>query len=213
MADVALDGDLFLKALVTTTVLMDPVGGIPVFLGITRSYEPRARRRAAWQASLVAGVVILAFAFFGDLILLGFGIGLPALEAAGGLLLLMVALELLRPFDDDGDGDADAPSADTSNPALVPLGTPLLAGPGAMATVMVYMRQSDGVGDRASVVLALLVALLVVYLALRFAVVFARLLKPNGIQVVSRVMGFLTAAIAVQLVASGVEQWVRHGVR
>lgn len=207
MPDLTLDTDLYLKAMVTLTVLMDPMGNIPVFLALTKRYDAAARRRAAWQATLVAAVVILSFAVFGELILRGLGIGLPALKAAGGLLLVLVALELLRPFDEGLQGVDE-----TQNIAMVPLGTPLVAGPGAIATTMVYVRQSDGAGGALSVVLAVLSALALIYLALRFASVLARLLKPNGVHVVSRVMGLLLAAIAVQLVASAVEQWVREGV-
>ena len=207
MPDLTLDTDLYLKAMVTLTVLMDPMGNIPVFLALTKRYDAAARRRAAWQATLVAGVVIFLFAIFGELILRGLGIGLPALKAAGGLLLVLVALELLRPFDEGLHGMDEA-----QNIAMVPLGTPLVAGPGAIATAMVYVRQSDGAGGALSVALAVLSALALIYLALRFASVLARVLKPNGVHVVSRVMGLLLAAIAVQLVASAVEQWVREGV-
>lgn len=208
MPDVDIDRVLFVNTLVTMTVLMDPVGNIPIFLGLSRNLGPPARRHAARTASLVAGMVILVFAFFGDLILVALGIDLPALQASGGLLLLIVALELLHPFDEE----APAAGGETRNIALVPLGTPLLAGPGAIATVMVYMRQADGAGARISVVGALLVALVVVYLSLRFVDVLAKVLSPDVVQVISRVMGFLLASIAVQLVAKAVAQWVRDGV-
>jgi multiple antibiotic resistance protein len=207
MPDLTLDPELFVKAAVTMAVILDPPGNIPVFLSLTRHHTPAERRRAALQGTLVAAAVILAFAVGGELILRLLGIGLPALKAAGGLLLLLIALELLRPFDDDGYSSPEAHDI-----GLVPLGTPLLAGPGAIATAMVYMRQSDSIGGDASVVAALLAALLVVYAALRFSDVLARIIKPNGVHVVSRVMGLLLAAIAVQLVASAVEQWVRDGV-
>jgi multiple antibiotic resistance protein len=209
MSDFALDPDLFVKALVTVTVLMDPMGTIPVFLSLTRTFDAAARKRAAWQASLMAGGVIIVFAAFGELILRGLGIGLPALQAAGGLLLLIVALELLRPFD---EGLTGAASAGSSNIALVPLGTPLLAGPGAIATTLVYMRQSDDLGGDVSVVLALLGSLVITFVVLRFSGLLGRVLKPNGVHVLSRVMGLLLAAIAVQLVATAVEVWVREGV-
>jgi multiple antibiotic resistance protein len=99
-----------------------------------------------------------------------------------------------------------------ANVALVPLGTPLLAGPGAIATAMLYMRRSDGWGEKGTVVLGLVGVLMVVYLALRFATVIARVLKPNAIHLISRILGLLVAAIGVQLVAKAIEQWVRHGV-
>ncbi|MBW3667605.1 MAG: MarC family protein [Actinobacteria bacterium] len=182
---------------------MDPIGTIPVFLSVTRGSDARERGRAAWQAALVAAAVTGVFAFFGESILVGLGIGMPALQAAGGLLLLLLALELLRPFD---EAPGESP-VDVGNRAFVPLGTPLLAGPGAIATVMVFMHQSDGLGARISVVAALLTSVLLVYVVLRFSSVLNRLLKPNGIQVVSRVMGFLVAAVAVELVVGAVEQW------
>ena len=166
------------------------------------------RRRSALQAVAVAAGVILVFALFGQEILGLLGITLPALQIAGGLLLALIALELLRPTPEE----VAAKAAQGRNVALVPLGTPLLAGPGAIAATMLYMRQADDVGSALSVVAALLAVLAVVYLVLRFSTVLGRLLKDNGIHLISRVMGLLLAAIAVQLVASGVAEWVRTGV-
>jgi len=199
---------LFAPAFVTVLVIMDPLGNIPVFLSLTRDHSPAQRRRAALQGSAVAALVIGVFALFGDRILQLLGIGLPSLQAAGGLLLLVVALELLRP-------DEDAPADDAvvnHNIAMVPLGTPLLAGPGAIAATMLYTRQADGPGDLLVVVGALVAVLLVVYTCLRYANVVAKVLKENGIHLLSRVMGLLVAAIAVQLVAEAVQDWIRHGV-
>jgi multiple antibiotic resistance protein len=135
------------------------------------------------------------------------GISLEALQVAGGLLLLVIALELLRP-----GGGGEAHDGDSSNIALVPLGTPLLAGPGAIAATMLYTRQADGFGGTLTVLLALVAVLTVTYLSMRFAPVLGRLLRDNGIELLSRVMGLLVAAIAVQLVAAAVETWVRSGV-
>jgi multiple antibiotic resistance protein len=157
----------------------------------------------------VAGAVILAFAVGGQQVLHLLGISLEALQVAGGLLLLVIALELLHPS--GGDGTSSLTSGDT-NIALVPLGTPLLAGPGAIAATMLYTRQADDVGGSISVVLALVAVLGVIYLSMRYASVFARVLRDNGIELLSRVMGLLVAAIAVQLVARAVEAWVTNGV-
>jgi multiple antibiotic resistance protein len=198
---------LFLEALVTILVIMDPVANAPVFLALTADLDPGRRRRAALQATVVAASVILVFALFGQGILALLGISLPALQVAGGLLLVLVALELLRPPVES------APVARPGqNVALVPLGTPLLAGPGAIAATMVYMSAADTAVEVVAVVAALLVALAVVYVALRSAARLAGVLKQNGIDLLSRVVGVLLAAIAVQLVASGIQEWVRHGV-
>ncbi|HEY8340359.1 MAG TPA: MarC family protein [Egibacteraceae bacterium] len=208
MADLAPDPTLFAQTFVTVLVIMDPLGNIPIFLSLTADEPPAVRRRWAFQAVAVAAGVILVFALFGQQILSLLGISLPALQIAGGLLLVLIALELLRPTAEEVAAEA----ARGRNVALVPLGTPLLAGPGAIAATMLYMRQADDVGSALSVVAALLAVLAVVYLVLRYSVLLGRLLKDNGIHLISRVMGLLLAAIAVQLVASGIAEWIRTGV-
>lgn len=201
-----LSGSIFIDVFVTVLVIMDPVGTSPIFVALTR-HQPRAERnRSALQAAGVAAAVILVFALFGEQLLEVLGIELQALQVAGGLLLLVIALELFR-----GDED-ESMKATGSNVALVPLGTPLLAGPGAIATTMLAMRSSDTTGERLSVVLALLAALFVVYLGLRFSGLLNRVLKENGIHLVSRILGLLVAAIGIQLIAGAVQEWVRSGV-
>lgn len=207
MPELHLDATLFATAFVTVLVIMDPLGNVPIFLSLTRGQTLVQQRRAALLASLVAGGVIGGFAVFGRQVLDLLGISLESLQVAGGLLLLVIALELLRP-----GGSSEADDAESSNIALVPLGTPLLAGPGAIAATMLYAREADGFGGSLSVVLALVAVLTVVYLSMRYAPLLGRLLRDNGIDLLSRVMGLLVAAIAVQLVASAVESWVRSGV-
>jgi multiple antibiotic resistance protein len=208
MPEITLDLTLFATAFVTVLVIMDPLGNIPIFLALTKGQDAPQRRRAAALSSTVAGAVILAFAIGGQQVLELLGISLESLQVAGGLLLLVIALELLRPA---GGGAAGLAAGDT-NIALVPLGTPLLAGPGAIAATMLYTRQADDLGGSVSVVLALVAVLGVVYISLRYASVFARVLRDNGIELLSRVMGLLVAAIAVQLVARAVEAWITNGV-
>lgn len=197
---------LFAEAFVTLLVIMDSIGNVPVFLALTRDQDPELRRRAGLQATVVAAVIV-AFALFGEVVLRLLGISIESLQVAGGLLLVLVALELLQPR-----GEGAQPPRPGTNAAFVPLGTPLLAGPGAIAAVMVYARQVDDVGEAAAVVLALVAVLVVVYLALRYAAGLVRLLRENGIELLSKVVGLLLAAIAVQMVATGVEAWVEHGV-
>jgi multiple antibiotic resistance protein len=208
MPAITLDLTLFATAFVTVLVIMDPVGNIPIFLALTKGQDVPQRRRSALQAATVAGTVILAFALGGQQVLALLGISLEALQVAGGLLLLVIALELLRP---SGGGAVSLASGDT-NIALVPLGTPLLAGPGAIAATMLYSRQADDLGGTISVVLAIAAVLVVIYLAMRYAATFSRVLRDNGIELLSKVMGLLVAAIAVQLVARAIEAWITNGV-
>ena len=206
--DITLDLTLFATAFVTVLVIMDPIGNIPIFLALTKGQTAPQRRRAAGLSSAVAGAVIPAFAVGGQQVLHLLGISLESLQVAGGLLLLVIALELLHP---SGGGTSSLAAGDT-NIALVPLGTPLLAGPGAIAATMLYTRQADDLGGSLSVVFALVAVLGVIYLSMRYASVFARVLHDNGIELLSRVMGLLVAAIAVQLVARAVEAWITNGV-
>ena len=207
LSDFALNTTLLAQAFVTVLVIMDPLGNIPIFLTLTKDRTRAQQRTAALQSVSVAAGVILAFALFGQQILHLLGISIEALQVAGGLLLVGVALELLGPA---GHGATDEPKA--GNIAFVPLGTPLLAGPGAIAATILYMRRAEGIGGNLSVVLALLGALAVVYLVMRYSGVIGRVLKTNGIDLMSRVMGLLLAAIAVQLVAGGIAHWVEAGV-
>lgn len=151
---------------------------------MTDRYEPRQRHRAAWQAVLVAAPIIGVFALFGQQILLYLGIRLPSLEAAGGLLLLLVvALDLLR-------GEVEGLSGESQvNIAFVPLGTPLLAGPGAIAATMVFMREASTAPERVGVALGLAGVLIVLWLTLRFAGVVRRVLGQPGIESVTRISG------------------------
>jgi multiple antibiotic resistance protein len=208
LSDFALDPDLFLTTLVTVLVIMDPIGNVPIFLALTRFQDERQRRRSALLATCVAGVVIFLFALAGRQLLDLVGISLEALQVAGGLLLLLIGYELLNPT----GSSSLTTAAEGSNVALVPLGTPLLAGPGAIAATMLAIADAEGAGPTVSVLGALVVALLVVFLGLRFAGVLARVLRPSAIELVSRVLGLLVAAIGVQLLAEAIEVWVDQGV-
>lgn len=188
----------FWEVFVTLLVIIDPAGTVPLFLGLTRGRSRRDRRRLAWQATLVAFGVIVVFALFGRTILNYLGVGLAALEGAGGLLMLLVALELLT-------GKATEPTEAElarANVAFVPLGTPLLAGPGAIVATMLYVQRAHGVGDGLALAGALIAVALAVWLAMRFALVVHRLLTDNGVELLTRISGLLLAAIAVQLVAN-----------
>ncbi|BCJ29024.1 MarC family protein [Actinocatenispora sera] len=199
-----MDLQLFGTAVVTLFVIVDPPGSVPIFLALTRSMDFRARNRAAWQAVWLSFGVIVAFAVAGGQILKYLGISLPAMQAAGGLLLLLVALELLTGKQDDPDSTA------TSNVALVPLGTPLLAGPGAIVASIVFVRQGDGIADYVAIAAAIVAVHAIILGFLRFSNVIVRVLKQGGIEVLTRISGLLVAAIAVQLIADAIASFVHQ---
>ncbi len=196
------DATLFTSAFVTLFVIMDPIGTVPLFLSLTGGMAADQVRRAARQAVLVSFLVIVVFAFFGQRILAYLHVSLPALQCAGGLLLLLVALELLT-----GRGDEPTRQGD-ANVALVPLGTPLLAGPGAIVATMVFSKRVHDTGDFIAVALAVVAVHLCIWVALTFSIPILRLLRESGILLVTRIAGLLLSAIAVQLVADAVHSFV-----
>jgi len=201
------DLKLFGEAFVTLLVIVDPPGMLPVFLALTGGLPARDRNRAAWQAVALALGVLAVFAVAGQTILGYLHIGLPALQGAGGLLLVLVALDLLTGRTDEPDARA------TSNIALVPLGTPLLAGPGAIVATMLFVRRADEPVAYTAIAAAILAVMVVVWLTLRYSGLLVRILRPGGIEVLTRIAGLLLAAIAVQLIADAVAAFVTDYVR
>ncbi|GGS12969.1 MULTISPECIES: MarC family protein [Actinokineospora] len=196
MFDVA----LFAEATITLLVIMDPPGTIPVFLSLTGRKSKQTRLGAARQAVLVSFLVISLFAVGGEVILRYLGIGIPALQGAGGLLLLLIALDLLT-----GRGSTEPEIAEDVNVALVPLGTPLLAGPGAIAATIVFVRQADGhLASYLALGAAIVAVHLFLWLCLRYSGAVIRFIKDSGITLLAKIAGLLLAAIAVQLVADSV---------
>ncbi|SFQ18358.1 multiple antibiotic resistance protein [Amycolatopsis arida] len=198
------DAKLFMEASITLLVIMDPPGTVPVFLSLTGRKPVPARARAARQAVLVSLLVITLFAVAGQAILAYLGIGIPALQGAGGLLLLLIALDLLT-----GKNSASPEATEDVNVALVPLGTPLLAGPGAIAATIVFVRQAEG---RPGAYIALGLAIVTVHLALflfmRYSGVVIRVIRESGITLLAKVAGLLLAAIAVELIADSVRGFI-----
>ena len=197
-----LDTVLLVEVFVTLFVIMDPVGTVPIFLSLTSGRSSATARKAAWQAVAVSFFVITVFAFFGQQILGYLHISLPALQAAGGLLLLLVALELLT-------GNEKEPTAQAgTNVALVPLGTPLLAGPGAIVATMLFSEQVDSSATFVAVALGVVLVHVSLWLAMRFSLPILRLIRESGVLLVTRIAGLLLSAIAVQLVADAVRAFI-----
>ena len=193
-----MDLRLYGSVVVTLLVIMDPPGIVPIFLALTHRRGPAQMKRLALQATLTALGVIVGFALFGQIILDYLHVSLPALQASGGLLLLLVALKLLM-----GKG-GEVTAADDVNVALVPLGTPLIAGPGAIVAVMLFMQGASTPAAYTAVAFGVLTVHLVLFLAMRYSTVIARVLGTSGITVLTRIAGMLLAAIAAQLIANAV---------
>ncbi len=197
----------FGQSFVTLLVILDPLGNIPVFLSLTRSMEPKARNRAAYVAVVAAAAILAVFAAFGSALIRYLSISLESLMVAGGVLLFLVAVDMLRGV------DPPLGVPEETSIALVPLGTPFLAGPGAIVAIIVLSRQHPGLTERLAVAAGGAVALVVVLVALRFAAALGRLIRPSAIHFLTRILGLLLTAIAVQLVADAIGRWIEFGIR
>ena len=188
-----------IQAFVTLFVIMDPPGATPIFLALVKNEPSRKRILMAWQGATVSLIVIVAFAIFGKFLLDYLHISVEALQGAGGLLLLLIALELLTGRDSSSDNSKDV------NVALVPLGTPLLAGPGAIVTTIVFVQNAD----TASMKLALAAAIVAVHLAIGLTLMFSTkivsVIKESGVTLLARIAGLLLAAIAVEMIVQAVK--------
>ncbi|WP_239460130.1 MarC family protein [Nocardioides daejeonensis] len=200
--DAVINVVMLTEVFVTLFVIMDPPGTIPVFLSLTAGRAPATVKRAAWQAVVVSFLVITLFALFGHGILRYMHISIPALQAAGGLLLLLVALELLMGYDKDPVG------AGETNVALVPLGTPLLAGPGAIVATMLFVQRADDFASVSALVIGIVAVHVVLWLTMRFSLRILKLIRDGGVMLITRIAGLLLSAIAVQMVADAVRAFI-----
>ena len=199
--------DIVLPTFTTLFVVIDPLGLLPVLLALTPGVAAAERRRMALRGTLIATVILLGFALVGDSLLELLGIGLPAFRVAGGVMLLLIALEMVferRAERRSRSADELKPVGGADDISVFPLAIPLLGGPGAITSVMLLMaRHQDELAAQA-VVVAVLLAVMALCAAIFLLVEpLARLLGPTLTHVVSRLLGILLAALAVQYVLDG----------
>jgi len=195
-------------ALATFLATIGPLDAAAVFAVLTGTYGAKQRRYCAIRGVLIATIILLLFALAGDLMLRSLGISLPALRAAGGILLLLISIEMVfaRSSGATSTTDEEETEATTREDiAVFPLATPLIAGPGAMGAVILLMADAQGsVLHQAIVVVSLLAILLVTLICLLLASQLTRVLGLTGLHVISRVFGVLLAALAVQFIFDGI---------
>jgi len=197
----------FLKAFTTLFVVMDPVGLAPVFVALAGDRPEAERVRIAKRAVTIATFLLVFFGLFGEPLLRYLGIELAAFRAAGGLLLFKIALDMVFVHRERETPEEEEEARMREDISVFPLAIPLLVGPGAMASILVLMAEARHVeGGFWAVVAASALVLLLAYLALRLAAVISRMLGQTGVNVVTRVLGVLLAALAIQFVFDGVAE-------
>lgn len=203
--------ELFVSSLITFFVVIDPPGCAPIYAGLTGGASPVHRRTMAIRAVGVAAAILLVFALFGEALLHGLGIELASFRVAGGIMLFLIALEMVfeKRTQRREDRAAKVSPDEAEDVSIFPMAMPMIAGPGSIASVMLLMSRNEGL-DRSLVILAALGTILVLTLAALLAAgPIMRLLGAKIEAVITRLLGVLLAALAVQFVIDGLEATLR----
>jgi MarC family membrane protein len=197
----------FITSFISLFVIIDPTGNIFPFLALSSGVGPGKARALAGRACLFAFIILTFFVALGRLVLTFFGISLPAFQIAGGLVLFRIAFDMMegRGHFNRLDTSSSLAPGDYRDIALIPLAMPLLSGPGAISTVLVLTSRSKNLQDDALLVAAVGLIMLLSYILFSFAARIIGVLKESGLRLLTRLMGLILAALAVEFVISGVK--------
>lgn len=199
-----MDPAFLISAFVTLFVVIDPIGLTPIFIALTPGMTANQRRAIAVRATAIAAGLLFLFAFLGEQVLGFIGISMPAFRIAGGILLFLTALDMLferRSKRREGQAEAE----DVPDPSVFPIAIPLIAGPGAIASIILLTGEAEGTVGMVSVLGVMVGVLLLAFLFFLSATVIERALGKTGIVVVTRLLGMLLAALSVQFVLDGIQ--------
>ncbi len=191
----------------TLFIIIDPPGLAPIFLALTQGLTPAQRRTIALRACVISAVLMLMFLFVGEAVLSFIGISMPAFRIAGGVLLFLTALEMLFQRRQARRADnAEEGAADHDDPSVFPLALPLIVGPGAITTIILFAGQAQTALDIVTLAVVMLSVLVIVFLAFLSSSAIERLLGKTGLNILTRVLGMLLAALAIQFILDGIRQ-------
>jgi len=197
-----LDINEYLKLLVGLLVIVDPFGNIPVYLGLVDNTSAREKRRIVIVATLAFIVILITFTFLGEAILDFFGIQLGAFQIAGGILLLLMALEMMHQRSTT-PAKGDEHNQGSAALGIVPMAVPLLAGPGAISIIIIYSHRHESTSHDILLGGVILAVGIIIFISLSLAPLIGSLIGPTGRSVVERVMGLMVAAIAIEFMVDG----------
>ncbi|WP_323784584.1 MarC family protein [Thalassovita sp.] len=200
-----MDTAFLITGFVTLFVIMDPIGLTPIFVALTQGMAPAKRRKIALRACLLAGLLLSLFALFGEAVLGFVGISMPAFRIAGGILLFLTALDMLFQRRTKRREDQAEEEDHSDDPSVFPLAMPLIAGPGSIATIILLAGQQTGIFGFAMVLGIMLAVLLIALVLFMSSSLLERALGKTGINVVTRLLGMLLAALSVQFVLDGLK--------
>jgi len=200
-----MDWDYYIKILVTLFVITEPLGTVPIFLSLTDNLREQ-RKYIAKITALTCFIVMIISQYLGKELLSFFGVSIDAFRIAGGILLLIVAFEMInaRLSRSKHTPKEDREAAESTSVAVVPLALPLLVGPGAMSTIIVYSETTEGIYDKLILSLLLFIGALVIWAHLHFSELISRKLSVTGMNVITRLFGLILASMAVEFILVGV---------
>jgi len=198
--------DFATTAFVSILFLVDPPGTVPAFMALTARYSSERRRKTALVASVVATLTLMGFAAVGNVVFRVLGLTLPAFQIAGGVILFMVALDMIRGQRTTQEDPTEMKEGEEANDvAVAPLAIPMLAGPAALSTVAVLMAQAKDTAQASLVFLAIALTGLICYVTLRLAAPIQKRLGTTGVHILGRVLGLVLAGIGVQFILNGLK--------
>ncbi len=200
-----IDQAVVITSFVTLLVIIDPFGLTPMFVALTQGMLPARRRSIAIRSCLTAAFLLAMFAAFGETVLGFVGISMPAFRVAGGALLFLTALDML--FERRSKRREDKTEDETPDPSVFPLAIPLIAGPGSIASIILLAEQNPNADDLILVIGVMLAVMVVVLTLFLAAGMIERLLGKTGINVVTRLLGMLLAALSVQFILDGLRDF------
>jgi multiple antibiotic resistance protein len=199
--------ELFVSAFVTFFVVIDPPGCAPIFASLTAGAGPAQRRAMAIRSVLIASGILIFFGLFGEDLLRALGVGLPAFRIAGGIMLFLIALEMVfekRQARRENRANEVNATPEIEDISVFPMAIPMIAGPGSIASIMLLMARSEGLPESLVVLGALAAILLLTLIALLAAAPLMRLLGPKLEAMITRILGVILAALAAQFVIDGI---------
>jgi multiple antibiotic resistance protein len=195
----------YVQIIIAIIVIIDPLGAIPIFISLTADQSNAERKRTAYVASFSVAIILIISCLIGEWILRLFGISIASFRIGGGILLLLMSIAMMNARVSPAKRtDSEAEEAHgKGNVAVVPLAIPLLAGPGAISLVIIYAEKVTGALNTGFLILSCIIVAAIMWGALRLAMPISRVLGQTGINIATRIMGLILAAISIEFMASG----------
>jgi len=195
----------YIEMVTAIIVIVDPLGAIPIFLGLTSNDTLRDRKRIARTASIAAGILMIASSVLGEVMLRLFGISVASFRVGGGILVLLTSISMMnaRISAVKQTPEESKEAEGKENVAIVPLAVPLLAGPAAISTVIIFTHRFPGAQSKMLLIFSIVIASALVWISLRLSIPLSKKLGRTGLNNITRIMGLLLSAIAVEFITSG----------